>query len=229
MWWLSSFTGSVSNGRWVTWAVLLLLAPCASSKTALPHQTCCHSVWGPDIPFPFQTQTPYLHQLCGATWGAHLEPQQQMAWPIPPRTGGPSPCTKDMDQSLTLKMESGVLGQCCLARHHLLLPVLLCASSALSCQLQPTNIPTLVETEQGTAGGRVWGFSSLWPCLSSTGEPESGQSRREESPPSTCMCQLLQRLRWTPAGLIRDLRIIVLLKCCLISSSATGSHWVLWH
>ena len=91
---------------------------------------------------------------------AHLEPQQELAWPILPGTGGPSPCTRDAAQPATARMGSGVLmavaGQRCLARP-CLLPALPCASTAPSCSLWWLLAPTDQHSDPNGKWEGPWG------------------------------------------------------------------------
>lgn len=94
--------------------------------------------------------------------GAHLEPQQQLAWPILPGRGGPWPCSEEGAQPATARLGSGVLvlWQRCWARG-CLLPAPLRASTALPCCLwwpwAPRDQRSEPNGKWAGPAGRGWG------------------------------------------------------------------------
>ena len=152
-----------------------------------------------------------------AAGGAHLEPQQQLAWPIPPGTGGPSAHSKDAAQPATARMGSGVLvavsGQCCSGRA-CLLAALLRASTAPSCCLWWLLAPAAQHSEPNGQWGGQWGgqcgggsLQSGHGCLA-LGSPEQDTAEGKDHPPA-------------PAASAPCLG----LQCCFLASNETRCHW----
>ena len=123
--------------------------------------------------------------------GAHLELQQQQAWPILPGRGGPWPCTEEGAQPATGRLGSGVLvlWQRSWARG-CLLPAPLRASTALPCCLwwpwAPRDQRSEPNGKWAEPGGAGPGPSPVWPGLPRPGEPRAGQGRGRGPPPCAC-------------------------------------------